>query len=129
VLEDINLSIAPGDRIGLLGLNGAGKSTLSRLLAMQLPLLMRGKSIPASRLACGYFAQQQLELLRPDESPAAHFRRLFNLHDEQVMRNFLGGFGFSGDRVFEPVAPFSGGEKARLVLAMVVYRTTQSADP
>ncbi len=120
VLEDINLSIAPGDRIGLLGLNGAGKSTLSRLLAGRLPL-MAGETVPATRLARGYFAQSQLELLRGDETPAEHFKRLFDLHDEQTMRNFLGGFGFSGDRVFEPVAPFSGGEKARLVLATVVY--------
>lgn len=120
VLEDINLSIAPGDRIGLLGLNGAGKSTLSRLLAGRLPL-MTGEVVPATRLERGYFAQSQLELLRGDETPAEHFKRLFDLHDEQVMRNFLGGFGFSGDRVFERVAPFSGGEKARLVLAMVVY--------
>src|SRR5690606_25172868 len=120
VIEDINLSLAPGDRIGLLGLNGAGKSTLSRLVAGRLPL-MAGEAVSATRLARGYFAQSQLELLNDDETPAEHFRRVFGLTDEQAMRNFLGGFGFGGERVFERVAPFSGGEKARLVLAMVVY--------
>ncbi len=120
VVEDVNLSIAPGDRIGLLGLNGAGKSTLSRLVAGRLPL-MAGECVTATRLARGYFAQSQLELLNDQETPAEHFKRVFDLHEEQVMRNFLGGFGFSGERVFERVKPFSGGEKARLVLAMVVY--------
>ncbi len=120
VLQDVNLSLAPGDRIGLLGLNGAGKSTLSRLIAGRLAL-MAGEAVTATRLARGYFAQSQLELLDDDETPAEHFRRVFGLADEQAMRNFLGGFGFGGERVFERVAPFSGGEKARLVLAMVVY--------
>ncbi len=121
VLSAVNLSLAPGDRIGLLGLNGAGKSTLSRLLAGQLSAA-GGETIKATRLVTGYFAQEQLEQLRPADTPAEHFRHAFELHDEQLLRDFLGGFGFSGDRVFEPVAPFSGGEKARLVLAMLVYR-------
>jgi len=120
VLEDINLSISPGDRIGLLGLNGAGKSSLSRLLAGLLPV-SGGEVVPAKHYRCGYFAQDQLELLNHEQSPADHFVRFHDLHDEQILRNFLGGFGFSGDRVFEAVAPFSGGEKARLVLALTVY--------
>ncbi len=121
VLSGINLSLAPGDRIGLLGLNGAGKSTLSRLLALRLSPLT-GLITPANAFTCGYFAQEQLELLNPAQTPAEHYGRAFGLHDQQILRNHLGGFGFSGDRVFETVAPFSGGEKARLVLSMVVYQ-------
>ncbi|GJL83634.1 MAG: ABC transporter ATP-binding protein [marine bacterium B5-7] len=120
IIESIKLSISPGDRLGLLGLNGAGKTTFSRLLAGRLPL-MAGHCVLANRFDCGYFAQSELDLLRFEETPAELFGRLFKLHDQQALRNFLGGFGFSGDRVFEKIAPFSGGEKARLVLATVVY--------
>jgi ATP-binding cassette subfamily F protein 3 len=124
VLESIGMTIVPGSRIALLGRNGAGKSTLMKLLAGELTAFA-GKRTEARDLKIGYFAQHQLEQLSVDESPLAHLRRLGGeaaaRATEQELRNFLGGFGFSGDRVFEPVGPFSGGEKARLVLALVSY--------
>jgi len=125
VLESISMTIAPGDRIALLGRNGAGKSTLMKLLAGELPG-QAGRRAEARDLRIGYFAQHQLEQLTPDDSPLMHLRRLgaeaAARATEQELRGFLGGFGFSGDRVFEPVGPFSGGEKARLVLALVSYQ-------
>jgi ATP-binding cassette subfamily F protein 3 len=121
VVDQINLSIEPGDRIGLLGPNGAGKSTLIKLLAGELAPLS-GERTPAQALKIGYFAQHQLDQLDPQASCLLHLQRLDPNATEQEMRNFLGGFGFQGDRVLEPVAPFSGGEKARLVLALLVYQ-------
>jgi ATP-binding cassette subfamily F protein 3 len=125
VLDSLNLTIVPGARIALLGRNGAGKSTLMKLLAGELPALA-GKRTEARDLRIGYFAQHQLEQLDVDESPLEHLRRhggeAAMRSTEQELRSFLGGFGFSGDRVFEPVGPFSGGEKARLVLALVSFR-------
>jgi ATP-binding cassette, subfamily F, member 3 len=125
VLGHVDLSLAPGDRIGLLGRNGAGKSTLTRVLAGAQPVL-GGRRTAAQDLAIGYFAQHQLEQLDPAATPLGHLRRLGGATlaqgAEQEQRAFLGGFGFSGERVFEPVAPFSGGEKARLVLALIVSR-------
>jgi ATP-binding cassette subfamily F protein 3 len=124
VIEGLSMTIAPGDRIALLGRNGAGKSTLTKLLAGELKA-MAGKRIEARDLKIGYFAQHQLEQLFPEESPIAHLKKLGGAEaaraKEQDLRGFLGSFGFSGDRVFEPVGPFSGGEKARLVLALVSY--------
>jgi len=125
VLAHVGLTIAPGDRIALLGRNGAGKSTLTKLLAGELQG-QTGKRTEARDLRIGYFAQHQLEQLSPTDSPLLHLQRLggeaASSAKEQDLRGFLGGFGFSGDRVFEPVGPFSGGEKARLVLALVSYR-------
>jgi ATP-binding cassette subfamily F protein 3 len=121
VLSGIRMTLAPGDRIGLLGPNGAGKSTLTRLLAGELAP-MDGKATRHPYLQVGYFAQHQLEQLDPAASPIEHFRRLDPSAGDQALRNYLGGFQFVGDRAFEPVAPFSGGEKARLALALVVYR-------
>ena len=124
VLSSISMTIQPGDRIALLGRNGAGKSTLMKLLAGELEA-REGKRTEARDLRIGYFAQHQLEQLRTDDSPLGHLKRLGGeaaaRATEQELRTFLGGFGFSGDRVFEPVGPFSGGEKARLVLALVSY--------
>ena len=125
VLDRVSLSLAPGDRIGLLGRNGAGKSTLTRALAGLQPLAA-GTRTPAQDLAIGYFAQHQLEQLDPGSTPLAHLREqggpaLARAAEEQ-QRAFLGGFGFSGERAFDKVAPFSGGEKARLVLALIVSR-------
>ena len=124
VLRGVNLTISPGSRIALLGRNGAGKSTFMKLLAGELPALA-GRRTEARDLKIGYFAQHQLEQLSVAESPLAHLRRLGGAAaaqaTEQELRSFLGAFGFSGDRVFEPVGPFSGGEKARLVLALVSY--------
>jgi len=120
ILSSLSMTIAPGSRISLLGRNGAGKSTLMKMLAGELAPLT-GKRVEARDLRIGYFAQHQLEQLSVNDSPLAHFRRLDGRATEQELRNFLGKFGFSGDRVFEPVGPFSGGEKARLVLALVSY--------
>lgn len=124
VLRSLNMTIAPGSRIALLGRNGAGKSTLMKLLAGELTAL-EGQRTEARDLRIGYFAQHQLEQLAVKESPLAHLKRLGGKAaaraTEQELRSFLGKFGFSGDRVFEPVGPFSGGEKARLVLALVSY--------
>ncbi|MGH8178140.1 MAG: ATP-binding cassette domain-containing protein [Steroidobacter sp.] len=122
VLESISMTISPGSRIALLGRNGAGKSTLMKLLAGELAA-SSGKRTEARDLNIGYFAQHQLEQLSVNDSPVGHLKRLDSAQraTEQELRSFLGGFGFSGDRAFEPVGPFSGGEKARLVLALVCY--------
>lgn len=121
ILSDINLNLAPGQRIGLLGPNGAGKSTLIKILGGTLPP-GQGKRIQAQDLKVGYFAQHQLEQLDHQASPLLHLQRLAPSAREQSLRDFLGGFGFNGDRILEAVAPFSGGEKARLVLALLVYQ-------
>ncbi|HKQ84328.1 MAG TPA: ATP-binding cassette domain-containing protein [Steroidobacteraceae bacterium] len=125
VLDKINLTINPGDRIALLGRNGAGKSTLVKLLAGDIES-RGGKRTDARDLRIGYFAQHQLEQLHPQQSPLEHVRdveaELGQRAAEQELRTFLGGFGFVGDRVFEPVGPFSGGEKARVALALVSFR-------
>jgi ATP-binding cassette subfamily F protein 3 len=124
VLEQVKLTLTPGDRIALLGRNGAGKSTYMKLLAGELAALC-GTRTEARDLRIGYFAQHQLEQLAPKESALQNLRRvgaaLAARATEQELRDFLAGFGFRGDRVFEPVGPFSGGEKARLVLALVTY--------
>jgi len=121
IFGGVNLGLRPGDRIGLLGPNGAGKSTLIKLLSGELAPLA-GKRFPAAELKIGYFAQHQLEQLRPDDSPMDHLQRLAPRDSEQSLRRFIGGFGFIGDQALEPVAPLSGGEKARLVLALLVFQ-------
>ena len=121
VIKQAGLSISPGDRIGLLGPNGAGKSSLIKVLAGDMQPLS-GKRNEAEALKIGYFAQHQLEQLRIDESPLWHLQQLDKQATEKDLRNFLGGFDFRGDKVLEAVKPFSGGEKARLVLALLVYQ-------
>jgi len=121
ILPNISLSIAAGDRIGLLGSNGAGKSSLLKTLAGELPPLL-GKRLEADALNIGYFAQHQLEQLHLDENPLWHFQQIDKQATEKELRHFLGGFDFCGDKVVEAVKPFSGGEKARLVLAILVYK-------
>lgn len=121
VLGDVNLSLAPGDRVGLLGRNGAGKSTLIRLMAGRLELL-GGERLAARDLRVGYFAQHQLEQLDPAASALEHLLAIDPDAKEAKLRTFLGGFGFSGDDALAPAAPFSGGEKSRLALALLVYR-------
>lgn len=121
ILEKIILRIVPGSRIGLLGPNGAGKSTLIKSLAGLLTPL-RGEQQLGENLQIAYFAQHQLEQLRPAESPLQHLQQLDSQATEQSLRNFLGGFNFIGDMAIAPVAPFSGGEKARLALALLVWQ-------
>jgi len=119
VLQNVDIHLAAGDRIGLLGVNGAGKSTLVKALSTGSTIL-EGERLLSKDTKIGYFAQHQLELLKPDQSPLDHLRQYAPGDRESEMRNYLGRFGFSGERIFEPVAPFSGGEKARLVLALMI---------
>lgn len=121
ILEHVHINLQPGSRIGLLGHNGAGKSTFIKLLADELTV-QAGRVERSSELRIGYFAQHQLEQLHPEDTPIEHFQRLDKRATEQALRNHLGGFGFSGDKVDSKIAPFSGGEKARLVFATLVYQ-------
>ncbi|WP_240648189.1 ABC transporter ATP-binding protein [Serratia marcescens] len=121
ILKSIKLNLVPGSRIGLLGRNGAGKSTLIKLLAGTLEPLS-GEIGLAKGIKLGYFAQHQLEFLRADESPLQHLSRIAPRVLEQQLRDYLGGFGFQGDKVSEMTERFSGGEKARLVLALIVWQ-------
>jgi ATP-binding cassette, subfamily F, member 3 len=125
VVDGIDVSIGPQDRIALLGPNGAGKSTLTKMLAGEAAPLA-GRRIPAADLSIGYFAQQQLEQLQPDCDAFWHLRNLggadFARGDDERVRDHLGRFGFEGGRAFEAVGTFSGGEKARLTLALLVAR-------
>jgi ATP-binding cassette subfamily F protein 3 len=124
VFEGLDFALLSGDRLGLLGPNGAGKSTLVKALAGTLPLA-HGKRYTAQNLRIGYFAQHQLEQLDPESSPLAHLQRLDPTAREQALRDFLGGFDFRGAMATQPVGPMSGGEKARLVLALIVRAKPQ----
>ena len=119
VLSNVTLNLMAGDRVGLLGVNGAGKSTLVKALASG-DTVLDGDRLLSGETKIGYFAQHQLDLLSPRESPLDHLRACAPNDREADMRNYLGRFNFSGDRLFEPVAVFSGGEKARLVLALMI---------
>ncbi len=121
IVRNVSFSLQPGQRIGLLGVNGAGKSTLIRTLVGELPPLA-GTIIRGKGLNIGYFAQHQLEMLRPDESALWHLAKISPETREQELRNFLGSFNFPGAMATAPIAPFSGGEKARLALAMIVWQ-------
>ena len=121
LLDKVAFSIQSHDRIGLLGMNGAGKSTLIKALAQELTPLS-GSITTAQNLRIGYFSQQHLDTLREDESPLWHMQRLAPNENVQVLRNFLGGFHFQGDRVIERITNFSGGEKARLALALLIWQ-------
>ena len=120
VLSEVALTIRPKERIGLLGRNGAGKSTLIKLLAGELKQLS-GKRVEGKDLNIGYFAQHQLEQLRADESPLQHMQRLDPVTREQEFLNFLGGFDFKGEMARSPCENFSGGEKSRLALALLIW--------
>lgn len=120
ILPQVKLSIAPGHRIGLLGPNGAGKSTLLKTLCQEIAQLSGTRS-EGEHLRIGYFAQHQLEALDTSASGALILQRLKPQATEQEIRNFLGGFGFHGDKALEVIAPFSGGEKARIALACVAW--------
>lgn len=121
ILQSVKLNLVPGSRIGLLGRNGAGKSTLIKLLAGEIPP-QSGQIQLAKGVQLGYFAQHQLDTLRAEESPLWHLTRLAPEKTEQELRNYLGGFAFHGDKVKQAVKSFSGGEKARLVLALIVWQ-------
>ncbi|MEZ9656456.1 ABC transporter ATP-binding protein [Vibrio splendidus] len=121
ILEKIRLNLVPGSRIGLLGRNGAGKSTLIKLLSGELK--QQGGELSYSQgVKMGYFAQHQLETLHPEETPLQHMMQIAPKHTEQQLRDYLGSFGFQGEKALDKVAPFSGGEKARLVLALLVWQ-------
>jgi ATP-binding cassette subfamily F protein 3 len=121
VIDGVDLSLSAGERIGLLGPNGAGKSTLIKLLAGAIAPL-RGRREPAQDLRIGYFAQHQVEQLDAQTSPLRHLLRIDPNAREQDLRDYLGGFGFPAEQALAPTGPFSGGEKSRLVLALLVYR-------
>jgi ATP-binding cassette subfamily F protein 3 len=121
IVHGINFSLQIGQRIGLLGVNGAGKSTLIKTIAGELTPLT-GEATLGKGLSVGYFAQHQVEMLRHDESPLWHLAKIAPTVREQELRNFLGGFNFPGTMVTSSIAPFSGGEKARLALALIVWQ-------
>ncbi|QDQ86852.1 ATP-binding cassette domain-containing protein [Alcaligenaceae bacterium SJ-26] len=121
VIKDINFSLQGGQRIGLLGVNGAGKSTFIKTIAGELQAL-GGEAIFGKGLSIGYFAQHQVEMLRHDESPLWHMIKQAPGTREQELRNFLGSFNFAGAMATSSIAPFSGGEKARLALALIVWQ-------
>lgn len=121
ILRNLNLSLLPGSRIGLLGPNGAGKSTLMDSLRGEATL-MNGERTCGEHLAIGYFAQHQLESLDLDASPFLHLQRLSPRASDQSIRNFLGGFDFHGDAALAPIRSFSGGEKARVALAVIAWQ-------
>lgn len=121
VLNHLNISITPKDRIAILGPNGAGKSSFIRLLAGEL-LPATGIREASPGLKIGYFAQHQVDHLHLDDTPLLHLKRLANTTTEQDLRTYLGSFGFMGDSVFQPVGQFSGGEKSRLALALIVWQ-------
>jgi ATP-binding cassette subfamily F protein 3 len=121
VVRGIKFSLQSGQRYGLLGINGAGKSTLIKTIAGELAPLA-GKAIFNKGLAVGYFAQHQIEMLRHDESPLWHLSRITTNVREQELSNYLGGFNFPGDMATTSLSTFSGGEKARLALALIVWQ-------
>jgi ATP-binding cassette subfamily F protein 3 len=121
VLEELGLSLQSGERIGLLGINGAGKSTFIKTIAGVLAPLA-GQMTVNKGLAIGYFAQHQVEMLRDDQSPLWHLARMASNTREQELRDYLGGFNFPGDMATSGVEQFSGGEKARLALALIVWQ-------
>ena len=125
ILRGVNRTVLAGQRIGILGANGQGKSTLVKTIARMMPPL-GGKVTEGKGLSIGYFAQQELDVLHGDDHPLGHMVRLARTLGvdarEQDLRNFLGSFNFSGDMVQQAVGSMSGGEKARLVLAMIVWQ-------
>jgi ATP-binding cassette subfamily F protein 3 len=122
VLSAVKLSLQSEQRIGLLGVNGAGKSTLIKTIAGVQPVLS-GSAVFNKGLQIGYFAQHQVEMLRDDQSPLWHLKKISASNSrEQDLRNYLGSFNFPGDMATDPVEHFSGGEKARLALALIVWQ-------
>lgn len=120
VLNNISLNIQSGDRIGLLGANGAGKSTLIKAIVGDLALL-NGERLPAQKLKLGYFAQHQVDQLRDDQTAMQALMEADPALSDAEARNYLGGFGFSGDQALQSAKTMSGGERARLALGLIVY--------
>ncbi|MEZ5505985.1 MAG: ATP-binding cassette domain-containing protein [Gammaproteobacteria bacterium] len=120
ILNKVALQLRPASRIGLIGPNGAGKSTLIKTLADEIPLVS-GQRTPGEHCKIGYFAQHQLDQLDMNATPLLMMQRTAPKTDEQTLRNYLGGFGFHGDAVHDSIARFSGGEKARLALALIIW--------
>ncbi|MDH5393257.1 MAG: ATP-binding cassette domain-containing protein [Gammaproteobacteria bacterium] len=121
IIDELDFHLVPDDRVGILGHNGAGKSTLMKCLAGELAAT-KGELFRSSSLKIGYFAQHQLEQLQLDENAIYHLQKLNKKETEQSVRSYLGSFGFSGDDCLKPVNVFSGGEKSRLALALIVYQ-------
>ena len=121
ILKQVNFDLQPGTRIGLLGPNGAGKSTLIGSLTGDLDLI-NGERVYGDNVKIGYFAQHQLEVLDLQASAFLHIQRISPTSTEQSIRNFLGGFDFHGDKALELIKDFSGGEKARVALALIVWQ-------
>jgi len=121
ILKNVDFQLLPGDRIGLLGPNGAGKSTFIKVLANQLKV-QSGVYHLAKETKIGYFAQHQLEQLHDEHTPVEHLQQIDNKAREADLRNYLGGFSFSNDMALSKIRNFSGGEKSRLVLAMLIYQ-------
>lgn len=120
ILHHVNVDVRSGSRIGILGMNGAGKSTLIKTLAGELSVIS-GELVTSARLEVGYFAQHQLDMIEASLSPIQHLQRIAPDIREQELRNYLGRFAFSGDMATDTTAGFSGGEKARLALALIVW--------
>jgi ATP-binding cassette subfamily F protein 3 len=121
ILSQVNFDLQPGTRVGLLGPNGAGKSTLISSLTGDIKLIS-GAKVYGENVKIGYFAQHQLEVLDLQASPLLHLQRISPKATDQEIRNFLGGFDFHNDKALDPIKDFSGGEKARLALAIIVWQ-------
>lgn len=121
IFEDLTFSIAPGERIALLGPNGAGKSTLIKALSGDLQPIENKREI-GHGLSIGHFAQHHVDHLLLDQTPLQHLQKIAENTREQVLRSFLGSFGFSHNRVYESIKNFSGGEKSRLALALIIWK-------
>ena len=121
IINKVKIAFRPGDRIGLLGVNGAGKSTFVKSLKGDLQLL-QGNKIEGKNLKIGYFSQHQVDDLMLDKSPIDHLVKVEEKATESEIRNFLGGFNFRGDKAKDVIKNFSGGEKARLALAIIAFQ-------
>lgn len=121
ILKNVSLNLSEGDRVGVIGVNGSGKSTLLKSIAQELKHI-KGEMTFHPQTKIGYFSQDQVDMLQLDETPLFHFKEHFPDITETAARGFLGRFGFSNDRVFEKVNVFSGGEKARLALALLIWK-------